>query len=73
VGKEKPDVIIKQGAPEWMVSFSDLNTLLLTFFILLLVFAEEKEAGLKDNGLGLVQEAFSSTGMGGLYSGRTFP
>ncbi|WP_372965894.1 flagellar motor protein MotB [Marinobacter sp.] len=30
----------KQGAPDWIVTFADLATLLLTFFILLLSFAE---------------------------------
>lgn len=33
----EPDV--EQGAPEWMVTFSDCMTLLLTFFVLLLSFS----------------------------------
>ena len=30
----------KKGTPDWIVTFADLATLLLTFFILLLSFAE---------------------------------
>jgi len=74
VGKrEKPDVIIKEGAPAWMVSFSDLNTLLLTFFILLLVFAKQRQYGLIDAGLGSFQKAFVSNGLNGIFRGRKFP
>ncbi len=71
--KDKPDVIIKEGAPGWMVSFSDLNTLLLTFFILLLVFAKQRQYGLVDSGLGSFQKAFVSNGLNGIFRGRTFP
>ncbi len=71
--KEKPDVIVKEGAPAWMVSFSDLNTLLLTFFILLLVFAKQRQYGLIDSGLGSFQKAFVSNGLNGIFRGRTFP
>ena len=71
--KEKPDVIIKEGAPSWMVSFSDLNTLLLTFFILLLVFAKQRQYGLIDSGLGSFQKAFVSNGLNGIFRGRRFP
>ncbi len=35
--QEEPDEA--QGAPEWMVTFSDCMTLLLTFFVLLLTFS----------------------------------
>lgn len=34
------------GAPEWMVTYGDLVTLLLTFFVLLLTFMEPKEEDL---------------------------
>ncbi len=71
--KEKPEVIIKEGAPGWMVSFSDLNTLLLTFFILLLVFAKQRQYGLIDSGLGSFQKAFVSNGLNGIFRGRSFP
>ena len=71
--REKPAVIIKQGAPAWMVSFSDLNTLLLTFFILLIVFAKQKNHELQDRGLGKVKDAFQARGLDGIFSGRLFP
>ena len=45
------------GAPAWMVTFSDLATLLLTFFILLLSFANMDVENFKV-ALGSVKEAF---------------
>jgi len=37
--EEKPEPQHASGAPEWMVTFSDCMTLLLTFFVLLLSFS----------------------------------
>ena len=37
--KKQPEPEQKAGAPEWMVTFSDCMTLLLTFFVLLLSFS----------------------------------
>ncbi|MHC4741154.1 MAG: flagellar motor protein MotB [Planctomycetota bacterium] len=37
--QEKPEPVHACGAPEWMVTFSDCMTLLLTFFVLLLSFS----------------------------------
>lgn len=37
--KKQPEPEIEAGAPEWMVTFSDCMTLLLTFFVLLLTFS----------------------------------
>ena len=37
--KKQPEVEQEAGAPEWMVTFSDCMTLLLTFFVLLLSFS----------------------------------
>lgn len=48
--KKQPEVEQEQGAPEWMVTFSDCMTLLLTFFVLLLSFSsfdDENEANYK--------------------------
>lgn len=45
------------GAPEWMVTFSDMVTLLLTFFILLLSFANTDAEKFRDM-LGSVKDAF---------------
>lgn len=72
--RKKPKDIIKKGAPSWMVSFSDLNTLLLTFFILLIVFAREKKHGLEEVGLGsMVRDAFTANGINGIFKGRLSP
>src|SRR4030042_1366725 len=37
--KKQPEPESAEGAPEWMVTFSDCMTLLLTFFVLLLSFS----------------------------------
>jgi len=54
------------GAPAWMATFADLATLLLTFFILLLTFAEMDIEKFRD-ALGSIQQALgfmpSGTGM----------
>ncbi len=39
MGKKRTEEDDDQGAPEWMVTFSDCMTLLLTFFVLLLSFS----------------------------------
>ncbi|UCG46535.1 MAG: hypothetical protein JSU94_13635 [Phycisphaerales bacterium] len=39
----QPELQEQQGAPEWMVTFSDCMTLLLTFFVLLLSFSSFDE------------------------------
>ncbi len=46
-----------EGAPAWMATFSDLATLLLTFFVLLLSFAEMDVTAFKEL-LGSIREAF---------------
>jgi chemotaxis protein MotB len=43
--KEKPEIIIVEGVPEWLVVFGDRMSLLLTFFILLFSTAELKDPG----------------------------
>lgn len=47
----------EEGAPAWMTTFSDLATLLLTFFVLLLSFAQMDVVEFKDL-LGSIKEAF---------------
>ncbi len=39
----QPELQKEQGAPEWMVTFSDCMTLLLTFFVLMLSFSSFDE------------------------------
>ncbi len=48
------------GAPAWMATFSDLSTLLLTFFVLLLSFANMDANQFRD-ALGSVRDAFGVT------------
>ena len=38
------------GAPEWMVTYSDMVTLLLTFFVMLLAMASFESPGRVDKG-----------------------
>ncbi len=53
----RPEPPSEEGAPEWMVTFSDLTTLLLTFFILLLSFANMDIVKFKEM-LGSIKDAF---------------
>lgn len=63
--EEKP-----AGVPAYMATFADLMTLLLVFFILLNVYAKEKQYGLLTAASGSFQKAFVDTlGLGGLLSG----
>lgn len=55
MGKNKEEV--KKGAPAWMTTFSDLVTLLLTFFVLLLSFANTDLIKYKE-AVGSLKEAF---------------
>ena len=61
-GKKCPEC--KAGAPEWMVTFSDMTTLLLTFFVLLLSMASLDQRKIKQ-ALGSLQGA-----LGVLESGQ---
>ena len=49
----------KPGAPEWMVTFADLMSLLLTFFVLLLSFAETEIVKF-EQATGSLKEAFGT-------------
>ena len=48
---------VSKGAPKWTMTFADLSTLLLTFFVLMLSFANIDIAKFRDL-LGSVQNAF---------------
>ncbi|MCA8959266.1 MAG: OmpA family protein [Planctomycetes bacterium] len=41
--KDERPIVVVEGAPEWMVTFGDLMSLLLTFFILLFSISEVKQ------------------------------
>lgn len=59
----------KKGAPAWMVSFGDMMTLILTFFILLVSLSKEQNDGLVAEGIGSFVVALRSFGLPGSLSG----
>jgi len=60
----------KQGPPAYMVSFCDMMTLILTFFILLVSMAKEQNAGLVAKGLGSFIVAIKTHGLDGVMTGQ---
>lgn len=60
----------KRGVPAYMVSFGDMVTLLLTFFILLVALADTQEAGLVGAGRGPIVRHVLAKGQPGIMSGR---
>lgn len=61
MGKFKEDA--KLGVPPWLVSFGDMMTLILTFFILLVSLASRQDAGLVADGVGSFMVALNSRGL----------
>jgi chemotaxis protein MotB len=55
---KKPKIIIIKGAPAWVVTFGDLMSLLLTFFVLLLSFSKITSPQQYVSTFGNVQQAF---------------
>jgi len=54
---DKPPVVVQEGAPDWVVTFGDLMSLLLCFFVLLLSFSEMDKAVYKEVA-GSLEKAF---------------
>lgn len=66
-GFDKPKV------PAYLVSFSDMMTILLTFFILLNTYASEKQAGFISDAIGSFRLAIEAMGLPGFLPADTKP
>lgn len=55
----------KAKVPGWMVSFGDMMTLILTFFILLVSMSRERQVGLIASGIGSFMVSVQSMGLSG--------
>ncbi len=67
MGEFKPSP--KTPPPAYMVSFCDMMTLILTFFILLVSMSKEQQVGLVAKGVGSFIVAVQSHGLNGIMSG----
>ncbi len=47
MGKKKKNIIIKQGLPDWVMTYGDMMSLLLTFFVLIVSFSSMQETKFK--------------------------
>lgn len=61
----------KAKVPGWMVSFGDMMTLVLTFFILLVSLSRERQVGLVARGIGSFIVQLKTFGLEGLMSNET--
>jgi len=59
----------KKGAPAYLVSFGDMMTLILCFFILLVALSKDRQYGMMAKGLGSFVIALKSHGLDGVLSG----
>ena len=57
------------GTPPWLISFGDMMTLFLCFFIMLVTMAKTQDAGLIASGLGPFAAQLGSSGLGGAMEG----
>jgi chemotaxis protein MotB len=60
----------KAKVPAWMVSFGDMMTLILTFFILLVSLSKERQTGLVAKGVGSFVARLDSFGLDSLMSAK---
>lgn len=63
--KKKEESKAEPGAPLWMVTYSDMVTLLLCFFVMQLAFANFEDPGKVDAALQSIQSAFGTGGQKG--------
>jgi outer membrane protein OmpA-like peptidoglycan-associated protein len=68
MGKFEPPQ--KASPPAYMVSFCDMMTLILTFFILLVSMSQKQQVGLMAAGLGSFIVAVKSHGLNGVLTGQ---
>ena len=68
--KPKPKTVVvkvkKKGAPAYMVSFGDMMTLILCFFILLVSMAKDQDYGLMAKGIGSFVMSVRTMGLTGI-------
>jgi chemotaxis protein MotB len=61
------------GAPLYMVSFGDMITIMLTFFILLCSYSTKRQAGFVADGVGSFRVVLNSAGLPGVMPGVRYP
>lgn len=69
MGKKQLPKDVKAKVPGWMVSFGDMMTLILTFFILLVSLSRERQVGLMAAGVGSFLVNAQSFGLDGVLDG----
>jgi flagellar motor protein MotB len=58
------------GTPPWLISFGDMMTLFLCFFIILVTMAPKQDAGLVAAGIGEFVNVLEGSGVGGALDGN---
>ena len=71
--KRKVEEELPGGAPLYMVSFGDMMTIMLTFFILLCSYSKERQAGFISDGVGSFKNVINSMGLPGVLPGDKYP
>ena len=71
--RKQPEEEEELGAPLYMLSFGDMMTNLLCFFILLCAFAEARRVGFITDGVGSIQRALLHDGLPGVLSSDKKP